>query len=117
MLRYGADWTTEYGNPTKEDDFRPLLAYSPLHHVQSGVRYPALLLMSPANDDRVDPMHARKFAAEVQTASTGGPALLRIERDAGHMGADSKKSLAGYWGDAYAFALAEIGAVGGSMRP
>jgi prolyl oligopeptidase len=121
MIRFplvgnGGEWTTEYGNPTKEDDFRALLAYSPLHHVQSGVRYPSLLLMSPANDDRVDPMHARKFVAEVQSASTGGPALLRIERDSGHMGADSQKSEAGYYGDAYAFALAEIGAVGGSMN-
>ena len=116
LVGWGGGWTAEYGNPTKEDDFRPLLAYSPLHHVQSGVRYPSLLLMSPANDDRVDPMHARKFVAEVQAASTGGPALLRIERDSGHMGADSQKSEAGYYGDAYAFALAEIGAVGGSMN-
>jgi prolyl oligopeptidase len=109
MIRFplvgdGAIWTTEYGNPTKEDDFRSLLAYSPLHHVQSGARYPSLVVMSPADDDRVDPMHARKFVAAVQAASAGGPALLRIEREAGHFGADSQKSVAEYYGDAYAFA-------------
>jgi len=32
-------------------------------------------------DDRVDPMHARKLVAELQAASTGGPVLLRVERE------------------------------------
>ena len=121
MIRFplvgdGALWTPEYGDPTKEDDFRALLAYSPLHHVQSGVRYPSFVLMSPADDDRVDPMHARKFTAALQAASTGGPVLLRLDRDAGHMGGGSRKSRAEYWGDMYAFALAEIGALGASTN-
>jgi hypothetical protein len=45
-------------------------------------------MLSADSDDRVDPMHARKFAAALQAATTGGPVLLRIERNAGHGGAD-----------------------------
>jgi prolyl oligopeptidase len=44
------------------------------------------------HDDRVDPMHARKLAAVLQANQTAGaPILLRIERNAGHGGADLVK--------------------------
>ena len=36
---------------------------------------------SADSDDRVDPLHARKMAALLQADSTGGPVLLRIERN------------------------------------
>ena len=60
--------------------FKYLYAYSPYHHVTRGTRYPPLLMMSADHDDRVDPMHARKFAAAMQAASAGGPVLLRVEK-------------------------------------
>ncbi len=72
-------------------------------------------MMSPADDDRVDPMHARKFLAALQAASMGGPALLRLDRDAGHMGGGSQTSKIAYWADAYAFALAELARTGGAI--
>ena len=66
-----------------------LEAYSPYHHVKDGASYPPLLVMSSDHDDRVDPMHARKFVARMQQASPGrGTAWLRIEVAAGHGGAD-----------------------------
>ena len=41
--------------------------------------------MAGANDSRVDPLHARKMAALLQTRSTGKePILLRVETKAGH---------------------------------
>ena len=53
------------------------------------MRYPALLMMAADHDDRVDPLHARKFVAAVQNApGNRAPALLRIEANAGHGGAD-----------------------------
>ena len=51
-------------------------------------------------------MHARKFAAALQAAPTGGPVLLRIERNAGHGGADMVKAAVETRADEYAFVLA-----------
>jgi prolyl oligopeptidase len=122
MIRYplfggGEGWIDEYGDPKNEGDFAALIAYSPVHHVKDSVRYPSLLVLSAADDDRVDPMHARKFVAALQAASTGGPVLLRVEREAGHFGGDTRASLADEWADKLAFTLAEVGAVGASLAP
>ena len=113
MLRYhlygsGKTWIAEYGSADDPTDFRTLYGYSPYQHVKEGVRYPSLLLSSADSDDRVDPMHARKFAAALQHASTGGPVLLRIQHNAGHGGADKIQELVDERADEYAFALAQV---------
>jgi prolyl oligopeptidase len=94
MVRYplfgsGKTWVPEYGDPEKPEEFKTLEAYSPYHHVRAGVKYPPLLMMSADHDDRVDPMHARKFIAQVQNATHGESlAWLRIEMHSGHGGSD-----------------------------
>jgi prolyl oligopeptidase len=114
MVRYhkfgsGKTWIEEYGSSDDPDDFKALHAYSPYHHVKKGTKYPSVLLLSADSDDRVDPMHARKFTAALQDASSGGPVLLRIERNSGHGGADLVKAAVEKIADEYAFALSEIG--------
>ncbi len=111
MVRYhlfgsGRTWISEYGSAEDPKQFEALRAYSPYHAVKKGTAYPATLLLSADSDDRVDPMHARKFAAALQAATTGGPVLLRIERNAGHGGADMVKSSVESRADEYAFVLA-----------
>jgi prolyl oligopeptidase len=54
---------TEYGSVKDPEQFKALYAYSPYHHVEDGVKYPAVLLTVGENDPRVDPWHSRKFAA------------------------------------------------------
>jgi len=113
MVRYhlfgsGKTWIEEYGSADDAEDFKALFAYSPYHHVTKGTKYPATLLMSADSDDRVDPMHARKFAAELQWASTGGPVLLRVEKHSGHGGADLVRSAVERLADEYAFALDQM---------
>lgn len=114
MLRYhlfgsGKTWISEYGDPEVEADFRVLASYSPYHHVREGVPYPPLLMLSADSDDRVDPMHARKFVARVRSASSGlGPYLLRIESQAGHGGADLRKSALEQATDELAFMLSVV---------
>ena len=100
MVRYpqfgsGKTWIPEYGDPAIADEFKVLEAYSPYHQVKYGEKYPALLMMSADHDDRVDPMHARKFSALIQQSSKSGqPAWLRIEMNSGHGGSDMvKKSI------------------------
>jgi prolyl oligopeptidase len=91
MLRYhkftiGRYWVTDYGNAEAEPEhFRFLYAYSPLHNVKAGVAYPATLITTADTDDRVVPLHAKKFAATLQAAHVGdNPILLRVEMKAGH---------------------------------
>ncbi len=90
MVRYHrfliADlWTAEYGSADDPAQFSYLYAYSPYHHVEPGTAYPAVLLYAAHEDSRVDPLHARKMAALLQSASTSDrPILLRIEFQAGH---------------------------------
>jgi prolyl oligopeptidase len=113
MVRYhlfgsGKTWIEEYGSADDAEDFTALYAYSPYHHVKQGVKYPSTLVLSADSDDRVDPMHARKFAAELQWASNGGPVLLRVEKHAGHGGADMVKSNVERVADEYAFALDQM---------
>ena len=92
MLRYqnfliARFWIAEYGTAEDATQYRWLRAYSPYHHVREGVRYPAVLFTTAEGDSRVDPMHARKMAARMQTLSAADPdavVLLRVERDAGH---------------------------------
>lgn len=54
-------------------------------------------------------MHARKFVAALQNATTGGPVLLRIEARAGHFGADAISATVAADADVYAFALSQLG--------
>lgn len=114
MVRYhlygsGKTWIPEYGDPDVEADFKTLYAYSPYHHVKPGTRYPPLLMMSSDHDDRVDPLHARKFVAQVQRASRETPTLLRIEMNAGHGGADQVAKAIESSADLVAWLMAQLG--------
>jgi len=114
MLRYhqfgsGKTWIPEYGDPEKAEDFAVLEAYSPYHHVVKGAQYPTLLMMSADHDDRVDPMHARKFVARLQAVLPNKEAaLLRIEMNSGHGGADQVKKTVEASADWVAFLLSTL---------
>lgn len=91
MLRFhkftiGWAWTSDYGSADDAAQFKSLYAYSPLHRLRSGVRYPATLITTADHDDRVVPAHSFKFAARLQEcqAKDGPPVLIRIETKAGH---------------------------------
>jgi prolyl oligopeptidase len=88
MLRYqnfqiARLWIPEYGTAESPEQFKWLYAYSPYHHVKPGVGYPAVLFMTGDSDSRVDPMHARKMVALMQSVAKR-PVLLRVEGKAGH---------------------------------
>lgn len=114
MVRYhlfgsGKTWIPEYGDPEKAEDFEVLLAYSPYHRLTENTPYPALLMASADSDDRVDPMHARKFVARLQAAAVGErPRLLRIERNSGHGGADLRRAAVEQGVDELSFLYSEL---------
>jgi prolyl oligopeptidase len=92
MLRFhkftiGHAWRSDYGSSENADEFKALLAYSPLHNIKPGTCYPATMIMTADHDDRVVPAHSFKFAAALQAAQAKEcptPALIRIETRAGH---------------------------------
>ncbi|MDX6269665.1 MAG: prolyl oligopeptidase [Acidobacteriota bacterium] len=90
MLRFnkftiGAAWASDYGSPDNPDEFKALYAYSPLHNLKAGKRYPPTMITTADHDDRVWPGHSFKFAAAMQAAQAGSaPVLIRIETKAGH---------------------------------
>ncbi|MFG5408713.1 prolyl oligopeptidase family serine peptidase [Piscinibacter sakaiensis] len=90
MLRFhrftiGWAWASDYGTADDPAQFRVLRAYSPLHNLQAGRRYPPILVTTADHDDRVVPAHSFKYAATLQATDTGpAPKLIRIDSDAGH---------------------------------
>ena len=90
MLRYnqftsGQLSVDEYGDPSVEEDFRNLLAYSPFHNIKPGADYPAIIATTADTDDRVVPAHTFKYVAALQAADIGPmPHLARIDTRAGH---------------------------------
>lgn len=81
----GWAWTSDYGSPDNPAEFKALYAYSPLHNIKPGTKYPATLVTTSDHDDRVFPAHSFKYAAALQAAQAGpAPILIRIETKAGH---------------------------------
>jgi len=120
MLRYqnfmiARRWIPEYGNPENPEQFNWLHAYSPYQHVKTGTEYPAVLFMIADSDSRVDPMHARKMTALMQSVASNGkskdrPILLRVEAKAGHgAGAPVSKQIE-EGTDIFAFLMWQLGA-------
>ena len=119
MVRYerfglGSTWNDEYGTADDPIELGWLLGYSPLHAVRAGVAYPPTLLEVFDSDTRVDPLHARKFAAALQWAAGqgdspgGGPVLLRRESDVGHGGRSIDRTI-GLNVDTLSFLAAQLG--------
>lgn len=114
MVRYhkfgsGKTWISEYGSADDAEQFRVLHAYSPYHRLENGTEYPSLIMLSADSDDRVDPMHARKFVASAQYASASEhPVLLRVETNSGHGGGDMVQKRVERLTDEYSFLFHEL---------
>jgi prolyl oligopeptidase len=110
LLQIARLWIPEYGSSENPAEFPFLYAYSPYHHVTGGTAYPATLVFSAESDTRVDPMHARKFAARLQAAtSSKAPILLRIEGKAGHGAGKPMAKIVAQYTDEFSFLFAELG--------
>ncbi|MFC5270761.1 prolyl oligopeptidase family serine peptidase [Adhaeribacter terreus] len=115
MLRFhkftiGWAWVPEYGSSDKEDQFKNLYKFSPLHNIKEGVAYPATMVTTADHDDRVVPSHSFKFISELQAKGGGtNPYLIRVDVKAGH-GAGKPTSLQiQEWADIWSFAYYNMG--------
>lgn len=115
MLRFhrftiGSNWIADYGSSDKPDEFKALYAYSPLHNLKPGGKYPATLITTADHDDRVVPAHSFKYAAALQVAQGGeAPVLIRIDTKSGHGASNTKKAIE-TTADIYSFILYNLGA-------
>jgi len=109
MLRFhkftiGWAWTSDYGSSDDPEMFKAIYAYSPLHNLKAGTRYPPTLITTADHDDRVVPGHSFKFAATMQADQAGAaPVLIRVETKAGHGAGKPISKLIEETGDSWAF--------------
>jgi prolyl oligopeptidase len=71
MLRYehiaaGASWVGEYGTVAVPEERNFLASISPYEQLKPDGKYPEPLIFTTTKDDRVGPVHARKFAAKME---------------------------------------------------
>ena len=116
MLRYheftiGWAWADDYGTSADSPEmFEYLQAYSPVHNLKAGVRYPTTMVTTADHDDRVVPAHSYKFAATLQHAHEGeNPVLIRIEKRAGHGRGTPISKRIEQVADQYAFLVRALG--------
>ena len=115
MLRFqkftiGWAWTSDYGSSDNAEDFKYLYAYSPLHNLKPGTKYPPTLISTADHDDRVVPGHSFKFAATMQVDQAGpAPVLIRIQTKAGHGAGKPISKIIEETADEWAFTAKNLG--------
>ena len=62
----GASWVGEYGSVKVPEERAFLASISPYNQLKPDVHYPEPLIFTTTADDRVGPVHARKFAAKME---------------------------------------------------
>lgn len=105
---YGSEavWADEVGSPVASaEQFQWLHGYAPLVAIREGVSYPATLVMTSENDERVSPAHSYKLAATLQWAQAApNPILLYVAKNRGHV-EGSRSAIADTLADTEAFLL------------
>jgi prolyl oligopeptidase len=115
MLRFhkftiGRAWASDYGSSENAEEFKALYAYSPLHNIHKGTKYPAVLVTTADHDDRVVPAHSFKYAATLQEMQSGdAPVLIRIETKAGHGAGKPTAKIIEEQADIYGFLMKNLG--------
>ncbi len=111
MLRYhemppGASWIGEYGDPRIPEEHDWIARYSPYQALKAGVDYPLPYITTNSRDDRVNPGHARKFAARL--SELGDPYLYYEDTEGGHPNGADPKANARRWAMHYIFLMQRL---------
>ena len=106
MLRFehiaaGASWVGEYGSVSVPEERRFLAQISPYNQLNPDANYPEPLIFTTTNDDRVGPVHARKFAARLEEFHK--PFLYDEIIEGGHAAGADLKEAAKTWADQYTY--------------
>jgi len=111
----GHAWTTDYGCSDKEEEFKHLIKYSPVHNVPDNASFPSLLLLTGDHDDRVVPHHSLKYIATVQSKlgespQQINPLLIRVDTKSGHGAGKPTSKVIEEVADIYGFISKSVGA-------
>ena len=106
MLRFeqiaaGASWVGEYGSVSKPDQRAFLASISPYNQLKPDVNYPEPLIFTTSKDDRVSPVHARKFAARMEEFHE--PFFYDEIVEGGHAAGADLKEEARTWAEQYTY--------------
>ena len=87
----GASWVGEYGSVSVPEERAFLASISPYNQLKPDGHYPEPLIFTTTADDRVGPVHARKFAAKMEEYHL--PFFYDEITEGGHgFGADNRQS-------------------------
>jgi prolyl oligopeptidase len=106
MLRFeqiaaGASWVGEYGSVSIPDQRAFLASISPYNQLKPNVNYPEPLIFTTTKDDRVSPVHARKFAARMEEFHE--PFFYDEIVEGGHASGADLKEEARTWAEQYTY--------------
>ena len=106
MLRFehiaaGASWVGEYGSVSNPDERKFLASISPYNQLKPDVTYPEPLIFTTTKDDRVGPVHARKFAAKMEEFHK--PFYYDEIVEGGHAAGANLKEQAKTWAEQYTY--------------
>lgn len=88
----GASWVGEYGSVSVPEQRAFLARISPLQNLHADGHYPEPFIFTTTKDDRVGPVHARRFAARME--AMGLPFLYYEETEGGHHAGANQREVA-----------------------
>jgi prolyl oligopeptidase len=105
-LSAGASWVGEYGSVSVPEERAFLASISPYNQLKPDVHYPEPFIFTTTKDDRVGPVHARKFAARMEEFHL--PFFYDEITEGGHgVGADNKQD-ARTFAETYAYLMMKL---------
>jgi prolyl oligopeptidase len=97
----GASWVGEYGTVTIPEERKFLASISPYNQLKPDGTYPEPLIFTTTKDDRVGPVHARKFAAKMEEFHK--PFYYDEIVEGGHAAGANLKEQAKTWAEQYTY--------------
>ena len=97
----GASWVGEYGSTSVPEERQFLASISPYNNLSPDKNYPEPLIFTTTKDDRVGPVHARKFAARMEEYHK--PFLYDEIVEGGHAAGANLKEDARTWAEMYTY--------------
>jgi prolyl oligopeptidase len=104
LFANGAQWLSEYGDPSDSEQKMRILRFSPYHNIRPNQMYPAIIVSGGLHDDRTGAAHARKLVAALQSTGSLNPIFYRVEMGAGHAGSILSSDDAARHADTLSFA-------------
>ncbi len=102
-------WSGGFGSSDDPEEFAVLRSYSPYHNISPDDCPPPFIVTVGEKDDRTPPMHGYKFVARLQERECGGPALLHMMWDTGHIFGTTPEQSSSVWADKLTFLTRVLG--------